>query len=195
MFVFFSPWEESLVCSLRLKLLDLWFFEVRRFDITKKQNVYCHWNEYIKYGFWDTRICQVACCCSWFFLGGGVGAWWQEMMYFHESLNRTKHPKDEDTKTTPWSVGGVLYCSMFMFLILTEELQDLDTAMNSMGSMQHSWLLSGVMRYDAIPNNAPRANHSKLSISLHCVLFPHYPMAFMYGILFTYIYHRNRAFM
>ena len=60
------------------------------------------------------------------------------MMYFHESLNRTKNPKDEDTKTTPWSVGGVLYCSMFMFLILTEELQDLDTTMNSMGSMQHS---------------------------------------------------------
>lgn len=72
-------------------------------------------------------------------------------------------PKWTHEKQT-WSAGGVFYCSMLMFLILTEELQDLDTAMNSMGSMQHSWLLSGVMRYDAIPNNAPRANHSKLSI-------------------------------
>lgn len=146
------------------------------------------------------------------FFGGGTWSMMTRDDVFPWIFKPHQKPKKWTHENHTMVCRGSFYCSMLMLLILTEELQDLDTTMNSMGSMQHSWLLSGVMRYDAIPNNAPRANHSKLSIGLHCVLFPHYPMAFMYicwhtfsiagtqtqqvdGILFTYIYHRNRAFM
>ena len=188
--VFFSgrnPW------SVRSPVWNFSIFDfLRSVDlISQKGSVYCHWNEYISNmdsgipGF--ARWHAVAAVL--FFFGGGSWSMMTRDDVFPCICKPHQNPPKWTHDKQTWSVGGVFYCSMLMFLILTEELQDLDTTINSMGSIQHSWVLSGVMRYDAIPNNAPRANHSKLSIGVHCVLFPHYPIAFMYGNYIIYIYN------
>lgn len=52
------------------------------------------------------------------FLGGaGLGAWWQEIMYSHESVNRTKTPQNEHTKNKHGLRGEffIAQCLCFSF--------------------------------------------------------------------------------